>query len=503
MANVQISFYRCLVLVLGIICSLSLAKKQICTKILFKNVKEYEMPLVQIEGIYKMMSTIHDDFPVYKSEESGLYFYYNYDATKRIKMFVFGQKVGEVFGLIASVSTTFDPKLWPAGNVNKNDVFGDVINDWMYYFPLGKTFKKVYSLDKIKAVCVEDWESIQCDSEKLYLNDTITSGSVVLSDAKIDYFTRLPGIYTSIRPVYKHNRQNWYLYYKDNYWIIGNSYRGATNGLFRVEDGAVKPEYVTGVWKVWTGTSWTAASGLRILCRGIANGAKSQCQGMSSPCKNSGTCVYTKGNETVCVCRKGSYGAYCEKTKLCTSPGVPPSSISVVWSGRRPGEIATSFCATGYRYQPMEFYVCEQGQSWLLESKTSCHLQEPTKGQPTQAPFTYLPRQSPTTDTPWDPSLDFLIFFGPCLAFHMIVPTFIWLGVFIARFVKAVRSTQSGSSERLKAIAKISVERYWVLFSIYSAFFNLFFWLWFVFVLVCASSDLRNNHKNTPLLLLL
>lgn len=485
----------CFILILVAIFSLSASKKQICSTILFKNVGEYNMPWVQIEGVYTTrISTIHDDFPVYKSEKSGLYFYYSYDPSKRIKMLAFGQEVGgTVFGLVASVSTNFDPKVWLAsGNVNKNDVFGEITKDWFYYFPLDETFKKVYSAKKIKAVCVED-ESIQCDSGKLYLNDTVTSGSVILNDPKIDYFKKLTDIYTSMRPVYKHSRRNWYLYYKDDYWRIGTSYFSGSTEVLRVTDHALKPEYVTGMWNVWTGTEWTAAFGLTMLCRGISNG-KNDCPLISLPCKNSGTCVYTKGNETVCVCKKGSYGVHCEETSICAYPGEPSSSVRVVWADRSPGEITTSFCGRGYRFQPMEFYVCEAGKGWILESKASCQAPPPSQ-PPTRPPLTFQPRQIPTTAMPWDPSLDFLMFFGPSLAFHLVVPTFIWLGVFIGRIIRASTSTAAGSTERIAAIAKIAGQRYWVLLRIYSAFFNLMFWPWFVFVFVCAFSDFKDNHS--------
>ena len=132
------------------------------------------------------------------------------------------------------------------------------------------------------------------------MNDIITgSEAVVLNDPRTDFFATVPSIYSTIRPVFKHNREKWYLYYRDSYWRVGTSYSGSGTDILRLKDFAHRPEYVTNYWENLTAKGWTTASGLRMKCRGIADG-ENKCHGIS-PCNNVGTCVYTAENETVCI----------------------------------------------------------------------------------------------------------------------------------------------------------------------------------------------------------
>lgn len=265
-----------------------------------------------------------------------------------------GSKSQKHLVLLVVSATTLIRRL---GLLNEKDLFGDAVKEWSYYSPLDKTFKTVLGPPYIKAICVDD-EYFRCNSGKVYLNDTVTGNQAeILNDPRTDFFAKVPNVYESIRSVFKHSRQEWYLYYRDGYWRVGTSYTGSGTDLLRTKDLAHRPEYVTNYWESWTTKGWTAGSGLRMKCRGIANG-ENECY--DKPCNGQGTCVYTADNETVCLCQDSTHGPNCENKDACSDPGIPANSIEVVHAGNRPGDISTSFCATGYRSSPVEFFVCEQ-----------------------------------------------------------------------------------------------------------------------------------------------
>lgn len=481
----------------------SAAQKKMCSKIFFQNINEEVMPWVQVEGVYDLFSE-NNGFPVYLNRPSSLFFYYVESKTQDTKVFVFGQKVGEIFGLAGTLSSDFNPKTWlSSGSLNKDDLFGDIVTKWVYYYPISKAYKTVQGPPYIKAICVDD-EYFRCDSGNVYFNDTITgSQREILNDPRVDYFAKIPGVYTGTRPVYQHNRQKWYLYYRDGYWFVGSSYSGQYGDYFRVQDFALRPEYITRVWENWTGERWTSDSGLRIKCRGITNG-ENKCYG-DSLCNGRGTCVYTAGNETVCLCADMAYGASCEKRDLCSDPGVPRSSISVVNTGKSPGDIATSFCVAGYTSSPVEFYICEQRSgkfNWLLESKKSCQVPRPitdyphpnSQGPPPPGPGNPTEISPPADTNPLDRSDGFMIFVIAFFACHIVGPTFIWLGVFLFKIARCCSSTQVGTPERLEAVRKIGNTRYVLFVRTFSAFYNLAFWVWLCSVCACLSRHQRGNN---------
>lgn len=485
----------------------SLAQKKMCSKIFFQNVNEELMPWIQAEGVYDLFSE-NNNFPVYLNKPSGLFFYYADGKEGNVKVLLFGHKIGEIYGLAAQLAPDFDPPTWlSSGTLNKNDLFGDIVKVWMYYSPLDKSYKKIERGPNIKAICVDD-DYFQCDSGKLYFNDTITgSGGEVLNDPRTDYFANVPGVYRSVRPVLRHSRQNWYLYYRNGYWMVGSSYSSPNGDYFRVRDLALRPEYITHDWEYLSGSEWTTVSGLRIKCRGIANGVN-KCHGAST-CTNRGTCVYTTGNETVCLCEDSAYGAACESRELCSDPGVPDSSVSVAYTGKRPGDIATSFCVTGYISSPTEFYICEQDngrKSWMLESQQTCRAPSPVTVNPeTNAPKTVPPRPYSTEmtispdgeDTP-ERSEGFMIFVIAFFACHVLCPVFIWLAMILTTFARCSSRTQVGTTERSKAVGKIMDTRYMLMVRTFSAFFNFAFWVWFCSVCVCLSTH-EEGSAHSPL----
>lgn len=479
----------------------SFARKKMCSKIFFQNIDENVMPWVQVEGVYELFSH-NDGFPVYLNTPSGLFFYYRDLTSQGGKVFTFGLKVTETFGVVGRLSNDFDPKTWlSSGSLNEKDLFGDVVKEWSYYSPLENTFKTVQGPPYVKAVCVDD-EYFRCNSGKVYLNDIVTgSQAEILNDPRTDFFAKVPSIYMSIRPVFKHSRQEWYLYYRDGYWRVGSSYTGSRTDLLRTKDSAHRPEYVTSYWESWTNKGWTAGSGLRIKCRGIANG-ENKCY--SKPCNDQGSCVYTADNETVCLCQDSTYGPYCENKDACSNPGVPANSIEVVHAGNRPGDISTSFCTKGYRSSPVEFYVCERDhgrKNWLLESKSTCQVPPPiTSGPipphtsaPAPGPFPYPtgnPEKIPRNKNPLDQSEGFMIFVIAFFACHILCPALIWLGIMLVKIVRFSQRSQPGSPERLKAVENTMQNQYMLMVRVYSIFMNFTFWVWLCAVCAClATSD--------------
>lgn len=489
----------------------SLAQKKMCSKIFFQNIDENVTPWVQVEGVYELFSN-NDGFPVYLNKPSGLFFYYKDITTQGTKFLVFGRKVTEIFGLVGRLNSDFDPKTWlSSGSLNNKDLFGDVVKDWMYYSPLDKTFKTVQGPPYIKAICVND-EYFRCNSGKLYLNDVITgSRAEILNDPRTDFFATVPSVYSTIRPVFKHSRQEWYLYYRDGYWRVGSSYSGSGTDILRVKDFAHRPEYVTNDWENWNANGWTTASGLRIKCRGIANG-ENKCPGIS-PCNNGGACVYTAENETVCLCQDSAYGPYCENKNACSNPGIPANSIDVVHTGNRPGDIATSFCVAGYRSSPVEFFVCEQdryrgSKQWLLESKATCRVPPPITTDPlphhtpaptfAPAPFPYPTENEegiPVSKKPLDQSEAFMIFVISFFACHILCPAFIWLGVMLVKIVRVSKRSLPGSPERFEGVQNAVQGRYMLMARTYSAFLNFTFWVWLCAVCVCLATDEGNSRS--------
>lgn len=477
----------------------SLAQKKMCPKIFFQNIDENVLPWVQVEGVYELFSN-NDGFPVYLNRPSGLFFYYRDLTSQGEKLLAFGLKVTETFGAVGRLSNDFDPKTWlSSGLLNKKDLFGDVVKEWSYYSPLDKTFKTVLGPPYIKAICVDD-EYFRCNSGKVYLNDTVTGNQAeILNDPRTDFFAKVPNVYESIRSVFKHSRQEWYLYYRDGYWRVGTSYTGSGTDLLRTKDLAHRPEYVTNYWESWTTKGWTAGSGLRMKCRGIANG-ENECY--DKPCNGQGTCVYTADNETVCLCQDSTHGPNCENKDACSDPGIPANSIEVVHAGNRPGDISTSFCATGYRSSPVEFFVCEQDhgrKNWLLESKATCQVPPPiTSGPipphtsvPAPGPFPYPtgnPENIPTSKKALDQSEAFMIFVIAFFACHVLCPTFVWLGIMLVKIVRFSQRSRPGSPERLEAVQNAMQSRYMLMIRVYSIFMNFTFWVWLCAVCACLAT---------------
>ena len=256
------------------------------------------MPYKIIEGVYNKESYYHNNFPVYRLENDTLLFYHT--VSEGNDYLVFGLNLNDYFGVAATVYR--DPASWLSSAIlDRNDIFGGIVNQWQYYNTREKTnyyVSTTYSSPKIKAVCVDE-DFRECNSDRVYLNERFTDGrGNTLNDPNKDYFYRVEGLFRHLRPVYKHSVQNWYLQYVDNYWVVTASYAPSNyedSTYMRVKDFAIRPEYVSKTWSVYY-NGWRDMPNLRVMCRGVTS-MSNTCP--SRPCHSKARCIYTSGNETL------------------------------------------------------------------------------------------------------------------------------------------------------------------------------------------------------------
>ena len=338
------------------------SSRTLCPRIFFQNINEWTMPYKMIEGVYiHNKNDYYNNFPVYHRENSehylGLYYHIN---KKGDKFLVFARKdLGDDFlyqyGVTARLSS--DPSSWlSSGTLDRSDVFGGLVHHWQYH---NRNHKNDYnvsiaaSFPMIKAVCVgRDFR--ECNSDRVYFwNERMNNNNGNNWDHLTkDYFYRVAGLFRNLRPVYKHSAKSWYLQYVNGYWVVSESY-WTSDFKMRVKDVALRPEYITKTWSQWLGMfGWRLMPGLRVMCRGVTSMANI-CQ--SSPCDNIATCVFTFGNETLCVCAPGFTGLTCSVNKQC------PASNNLTYLGKRPGDLGLSFCS-GWN-PSTRFYLCVDGNN--------------------------------------------------------------------------------------------------------------------------------------------
>ena len=354
-----------LLLLLWILCSMLIAFsscRNLCSRIFFQNINEENMPYKIIEGVFTKENNNHNNFPVYRRENDNLLFYY-YISKEGKKYLAFGLNLKDYFGVAAAVYSDVDPVSWlSSGSMDRSDVFGGLIDKWMFFNTRDKTNYYVSvssSSPMIKAVCVDE-DFIECNSDKLYLNDNFTDGrGNVVNDLTRDYFFRKQGVFRNLRPLYQHSNQTWYLQYTaDGFWVVTERYSPSNSNdkvLMKTKDFALRPEYISKTWSVrYVKTGWRYMPKLRVLCRGV-NSMSNTC--LSKPCNSKATCIYTSGNETLCLCPSGYTGVTCSTNKQCPTPYPSAGTeLNFAYFGKRPGDIGFSFC--GGLYPSVRFSLC-------------------------------------------------------------------------------------------------------------------------------------------------
>ncbi|KAL9963679.1 hypothetical protein ACROYT_G027208 [Oculina patagonica] len=313
------------------------------------------MPYKMIEGVYiNKLNDSYNNFPVYRREgnpDLGLYYHTDHKGDKFLE---FGNNFGNgsllKYGVAARLSS--DPSSWlSSGTLDRRDVFRRLVDQWQFFIRLHTDDQSYYTYNvpsiasspMIKAVCVDD-DFRECNSDRLYLNERIDDKSgTILNDPTTDYFYRVEGLFRNLRPVYKHSAVSWYLQYVDSCWVVSESYRPSNaleNVILRAKDFALRPEYITRAWLRWS-DGWWGMPSLRVFCRGV--NMSNICP--SNPCHSNATCVYTSGNETLCLCTSGFTGTRCSVNKQCaTSRPEASTELDFKYLEKRPGNLAVSFC---------------------------------------------------------------------------------------------------------------------------------------------------------------
>ena len=358
-----------LLLLLWILCSMLIAFcscRKLCSRIFFQNINEETMPYKIIEGVYTKENHNHNNFPVYLQENGNLPFYY-YISKKGLKFLIFGINLEHYFDVAAEVYSAVDPVSWlNYGSLDRSDVFGGLINRWWFYNTRNKTHYYVTVNNwspMIKAVCVDE-DFRECNSDRLYLNVNFTDrlGNVV-NDHTRDYFFRKQGVFRNLRPLYEHSRQTWYLQYTaDGFWVVSLVYSPSNSNdktiFMRIKDFALRPEFISKTWSVcYVKTGWRYMPKLRVLCRGV-NSMSNTC--LAKPCDSKATCIYTSGNETLCLCPSGYTGVACSSNKQCPTPyPLAGTELNFAYFGKRPGDLGFSFCSGSY--PSVRFALCVEG----------------------------------------------------------------------------------------------------------------------------------------------
>ena len=379
----------------------------LCSRIFFQNINEETMPYKMIEGVYIKEDNSYNNFPVYQKENHNMLFYL-YKNEKGTNFLVFGRYLREYFGVAAGLQSYVYPLRWLSSRtLDTKDVFKGLIDRWQYFDRQDRKNYYVSSSSastQIKAVCVDE-DFRECNSDRLYLNVTFNDGKGnVIHNREQDYFSRKQGVFRNLRPVFIHSRTTMYLQYVEGYWMVTGAYFPSSSydktTYMKVEDFALRPEYITKTWLVHFNGVWRQMPELSVLCRGVTS-MSNTC--WSRPCYSNAKCVYTSGNETLCLCATGYTGVTCSTYKQCPVKTRLANTVQdSEHVGRRPGDLGVSFCT--YSNPSMRFSICMDGSIspfWMGQGK-ACRAVLPTPYRktsgPTQIPWkrqTTLKRQTP------------------------------------------------------------------------------------------------------------
>ena len=159
-----------------------------------------------------------------------------------------------------------------------------------------------------------------------------------------------------------------YLSYDGQYWQISDGWVEEDihrHVVFRVQDTALRPEYITSAWQINNNGTMVPLPDLHLRCRGFESEPDGACTN-NYPCRNHARCKYvpytdSKG-ELLCMCSPTNQGPACaEQVPECTRKAelkVPENTLFYSQNGYRLGDVRTYFCSPRSK-QNFFFSKCE------------------------------------------------------------------------------------------------------------------------------------------------
>ncbi len=159
-----------------------------------------------------------------------------------------------------------------------------------------------------------------------------------------------------------------YLSYDGEYWQVSDGWVEEDmhrHIVFRVQDTALRPEYITGIWNLNANETMLPLPDLHLRCSGFETEPDGACT-MYYPCRNHARCKYipytdSKG-ELLCMCPPTNQGPACEEqVPECTRKAelnAPENTLFYSQNGYRLGDVRTYFCSPTSK-QNFFFSKCE------------------------------------------------------------------------------------------------------------------------------------------------
>ena len=170
----------------------------------------------------------------------------------------------------------------------------------------------------------------------------------------------LDGGFKNMRPVYEvlgFSDVILFLYYnnEDKAWEISDDWIGDSIDKFvvlRVFDTALRPEYITGLWKLNNNGTFDDIPDIKLRCSGIEASPDGACEA-NYPCKYASRCKYVEhtsnSGEIICMCGPNHQGLSCsEETPSCPDQKglvMPDNALIFTSNGKQLGDVTTYFCS--------------------------------------------------------------------------------------------------------------------------------------------------------------
>ncbi len=146
-----------------------------------------------------------------------------------------------------------------------------------------------------------------------------------------------------------------YLSYDGQYWQISDGWVEEDihrHVVFRVQDTALRPEYITSTWQINNNKTFEFLSTLKLRCSGFMASPDGACD-TNMPCKNQAQCQYVShtpaSGEIMCRCKSANQGTACKEVlPSCPLPStleLPHNGLLFSQNGHRLGDVMTYFCS--------------------------------------------------------------------------------------------------------------------------------------------------------------